>query len=85
MRNVMRVSVEDVVKGHDSNLMDGLSIPAIASLRRIHGLNKLEAEEKVRYDTVIDETHSLNNPNLNHFIIIIYQSESPFIHFCFYF
>jgi hypothetical protein len=43
----MQLSPEEVVEGHSSSLTDGLSTAAVASLRRIHGLNKLEGEVKV--------------------------------------
>lgn len=47
MRNNMRLSVEEVIKVHNGHMTDGLSISAISSLRRIHGLNKFEEEPKV--------------------------------------
>ena len=43
----MQLSPEEVVEGHSSSLTDGLSTAAVTSLRRIHGLNKLEGEVKV--------------------------------------
>lgn len=48
----MQLSPEEVVEGHSSSLTDGLSTAAVASLRRIHGLNKLEGEVKVRLFTM---------------------------------
>jgi hypothetical protein len=43
----MRLSVEEVIEVHNGHISDGLSISAISSLRRIHGLNKFEEEPKV--------------------------------------
>ena len=43
----MQSSPEEVIEGHNSNITEGLSIGAISSLTRIHGLNKLEGEAKV--------------------------------------
>jgi hypothetical protein len=47
MRNIMRLSVEEVIEVHNGHMTDGLSFSAISSLRRIHGLNKFEDEPKV--------------------------------------
>lgn len=54
MKNVMQYSPEDVVEGHNSSLTDGLSAIAISNLSRIHGLNKLEGEAKVRSIEVLN-------------------------------
>lgn len=48
----MQGSVEEVIEGYNSNLKEGLSIAEISSRSRIHGLNKLEGEVKVRQNDI---------------------------------
>ena len=59
MRNVMQGSPEEVVEGHYSSLTEGLPIASIPNLNRIHGLNKLEGEVKVRQRYVHCNHHLL--------------------------
>lgn len=67
----MQLSPEEVVEGHSSSLTDGLSTAAVASLRRIHGLNKLEGEVKVLRQ--------------NHILYMLYSTEveRPFRKLCY--
>lgn len=50
IRNVMRLTTEEVVEFHKSCSSSGLSIGEVSSLRRIHGLNKFNEEDKVWCD-----------------------------------
>jgi hypothetical protein len=47
MRKFAKITGEEVVEILSSDSTNGLSQLNIASLRRVHGLNKLESEEKV--------------------------------------
>jgi magnesium-transporting ATPase (P-type) len=48
MRRFARDTTEHVVEALGSNQLQGLNSSQVASLRKAHGLNKLEEEEKVR-------------------------------------
>lgn len=48
MRKFARDTTEQVVEGLGSDLVQGLNASQVVSLRKVHGLNKLEEEEKVR-------------------------------------
>ena len=48
MKKFSKETSEEVVEILNSDLNNGLSALNIISLRKIHGLNKLEAEIKVR-------------------------------------
>ena len=43
----MRETEESVLELHSTDVNRGLNVTAVSSLRRIHGLNKLEGEVKV--------------------------------------
>jgi hypothetical protein len=47
MRNYSRITSNEVIDSLKSNQEFGLKLADIPSLQRVHGLNKLEKEEKV--------------------------------------
>jgi magnesium-transporting ATPase (P-type) len=47
MRRFAKDTAEQIVETFGTNLREGLNSNQIASLRKAHGLNKLEEEEKV--------------------------------------
>lgn len=54
MRRYSKVTSDEVVETLSSNATTGLSAQNLSSLRKAHGLNKLEEEEKVRFVSIFD-------------------------------
>ena len=48
-RKYGKMTAEQVVEILNSDLVSGIPILSVSSLRQIHGLNKLEEEEKVQF------------------------------------
>ena len=49
MRRFAQDTTEQVVEALGSHMTQGLNVTQISSLRTVHGLNKLQEEEKVKY------------------------------------
>lgn len=60
MRKFSKDTKEQVVETLSSDSKDGLNAAQVASLRRAHGLNKLEEEQKVNNKIKILKNHDSN-------------------------
>lgn len=56
MRKFARDTIDHVIEALGSDLREGLSGAEVASRRKVHGLNKLEEEQKVRMRSVLFKT-----------------------------